>query len=115
MTTIKRTKRGFKISRTPCLVCGEPPFGDEYACGHRQQLLTWPKIGSTIRVMVDGRPERFPVSQPCADKHAGHWYCITHKKHFAHQFAKDTHIHNGTHEMVWCCDEHGPEVDPKWA
>jgi hypothetical protein len=33
---IKPTKRGFEITRTPCVVCGEPPFGNEYCCGHPQ-------------------------------------------------------------------------------
>lgn len=34
---ITPTKRGFKITRKPCVVCGEPPFGDEYCCGHTQE------------------------------------------------------------------------------
>lgn len=34
---IKRVKGGFKITRPKCVVCGEPPFGDEYACGHQQK------------------------------------------------------------------------------
>ena len=32
--TITPTKHGFIIARTPCATCGEPPFGDEYCCGH---------------------------------------------------------------------------------
>jgi hypothetical protein len=32
---IKPVKGGFEIRRKPCLVCGEPPFGDEYCCGHK--------------------------------------------------------------------------------
>ncbi len=36
MVKIYPTKRGFSITRTACVVCGEPPFGDEYACGHPQ-------------------------------------------------------------------------------
>lgn len=35
--TITVTKHGFKISRPVCIVCGEPPFGDEYCCGHKQE------------------------------------------------------------------------------
>ena len=38
MVKITPTKRGFKVERTPCVVCGEPPFGDEYCCGHTQFL-----------------------------------------------------------------------------
>lgn len=34
--TITPTKRGFTITRKPCVVCGEPPFGSEYCCGHSQ-------------------------------------------------------------------------------
>lgn len=33
---IKPTKTGFTITRRACVVCGEPPFGDEYCCGHNQ-------------------------------------------------------------------------------
>ncbi len=32
--TITPTKHGFNIERKNCAVCGEPPFGSEYACGH---------------------------------------------------------------------------------
>lgn len=38
--TITPTKRGFVITRKPCVVCGEPPFGSEYACGHSQEPVT---------------------------------------------------------------------------
>jgi hypothetical protein len=34
---IKKIPGGFEITRKPCVRCGEPPFGDEYACGHSQQ------------------------------------------------------------------------------
>jgi hypothetical protein len=36
---ITPTKRGFEISRASCPVCGEPPFGGEYCCGHAQRPL----------------------------------------------------------------------------
>lgn len=36
MVKITPTKTGFMITRTPCVVCDEPPFGDEYCCGHEQ-------------------------------------------------------------------------------
>jgi hypothetical protein len=35
--TITKVKGGFQITRNPCVVCGEPPFGDEYACGHKKE------------------------------------------------------------------------------
>lgn len=35
-SVITPTKRGFVISRPGCVVCGEPPFGSEYCCGHSQ-------------------------------------------------------------------------------
>lgn len=37
---IKATKRGFDITRAACVVCGEPPFGQEYCCGHSQAQQT---------------------------------------------------------------------------
>lgn len=36
---ITPTKRGFVMSRVACVVCGEPPFGNEYCCGHEQSTV----------------------------------------------------------------------------
>lgn len=33
---LERIRGGFKITRPVCPVCGEPPFGGEYCCGHEQ-------------------------------------------------------------------------------
>ncbi len=33
---IEPSKGGFKITRDACKICGEPPFGGEYCCGHSQ-------------------------------------------------------------------------------
>lgn len=35
-TILYPTPRGFEITRRACVVCGEPPFGDEHYCGHGQ-------------------------------------------------------------------------------
>ncbi len=35
---ITKTKNGFKIERTACVICDEPPFGGEYCCGHSQYV-----------------------------------------------------------------------------
>ena len=49
------------------------------------------------------------VLPPCQDQRGGHWHCLTHKKGFVNNFAKDDHIHEGTHKLVWICHTHGPE------
>ncbi len=36
---ITLTKDGFTVTREPCPVCGEPPFGDEYCCNHDKAAL----------------------------------------------------------------------------
>lgn len=36
-SVITKTATGFNIERKPCVICGEPPLGDEYACGHTQK------------------------------------------------------------------------------
>jgi hypothetical protein len=50
----------------------------------------------------------YTVKPSCGGR--GSWFCLTHKVLFTNQFQKDSHIHKGTHEMVWICIEHGPEV-----
>ena len=37
---ITKTKHGFKITHRVCSVCGEPPFGGEYCCGHAQNTMS---------------------------------------------------------------------------
>lgn len=46
---------------------------------------------------------------PKCETNNGAWYCNTHAKGFANQLQKDIHIHEGEHELVWLCFEHGPE------
>jgi hypothetical protein len=36
MSNIKPVPGGFQITRPVCVECGEPPFGDEYCCGHAE-------------------------------------------------------------------------------
>lgn len=62
-----------------------------------------------VRILSGGQQEVI-AKAPCANKKNGHWYCITHKEHLEHNFAKDTHIReNGPHLMGWICHEHGLE------
>jgi hypothetical protein len=62
-----------------------------------------------VRILSGGEQEVI-VKAPCANKGNGHWYCITHKEHLEHNFAKDTHIRNNeTHLMGWVCNVHGLE------
>ena len=49
------------------------------------------------------------VRPPCSEKKGGHWYCVTHREHLEHNFAKDNHIMEGKHQMAWVCHEHGLE------
>ena len=53
------TKRGFKVTRQACIVCGEPPFGTEYCCGHSQEpkKAKAPSLATMERWMNDGVAE----------------------------------------------------------
>jgi hypothetical protein len=62
-----------------------------------------------VRILSGGEQE-VVVKAPCANKTNGHWYCITHKEHFAHTFDKDTHAKEmGPCLLGWICHEHGLE------
>ena len=66
---------------------------------------TWDSV-----IEVDG--ERRAVGRECFLT-AGHWYCVTHAKHFPDNLQASSHERDGErHEPVWLCDEHGPEGVP---
>ena len=68
------------------------------------------QAGEVIAVrQSDGRCGEAVVKAACQDKTKGHWYCATHREHFANQFMKDVHIGTSRHRMVWICHEHGAE------
>jgi hypothetical protein len=89
------------------------------------QALTWPDVGALIEVFsvmgrFRGKELKEPIGQyivnaACENPKGGHWYCVTHQQHFDGQFSKDVHISRGAHQLVWCCNQHGLEIDPKWA
>lgn len=92
-----------------------------------RQIIWWPKVGDEIEikyVSILGRlfgkkiqkvhGVKAQVKPACADSRDGAWYCLTHEKHMEHQIAKDIHITSGEHKLVWICNQHGPEFDPKW-
>lgn len=62
--------------------------------------------GETVSLLRAGRPatEDVVVQLSCHGK-AGHWYCVTHRKHFTNNFAKDSHIATGKHRLAWACHE----------
>lgn len=64
--TITKTKGGFTITRPACIVCGEPPFGDEYACGH-SQTTTEDRKGT----MSDSKKLRTPSGKFPRDDYPG--------------------------------------------
>jgi len=53
----------------------------------------------------------YHLSAPGNDN--GHWYCVTHDKHFENQLQKDVHINDGDHRLAWICREHGIEQPMK--
>lgn len=58
--TIKPTNRGFVVTRIPCVVCGEPPFGDEYACGHKQDkppVNRWQRLHDLDEEIIEAEGE----------------------------------------------------------
>lgn len=55
------------------------------------------------------RTEKMIVKPACTNRSGGQWYCVIHQEGFAHNFAKDTHIREGKHSLVWLCFEHGAE------
>jgi hypothetical protein len=67
MADIKKVPGGFQITRKPCIKCGEPPFGEEYACGHSQ-------TPPTRRVLTES--ERSTITnglRVAAERFKGHW------------------------------------------
>lgn len=74
--------------------------------------LTFPKSGQLLTIAV---PRQYRVNQPCDNPNNGRWFCITHTRSFQTQFEKDGHVHRGNHQLVWVCNEHGLESDPKWG
>lgn len=58
MVKIKKTKDGFDITRTPCVVCGELPFGDDYCCGHPQVEVTL--SATDVTAMTDAGYDSLP-------------------------------------------------------
>lgn len=71
------------------------------------------EVGEEVEVRYPGatlRTVKGKVLAPCSEKHSGHWYCVTHREHFANNFMKDTHIGEpGTHKLAWICHQHGIE------
>lgn len=68
------------------------------------------RVGEVIAVrQADGGSAEAVVQAACRDKTNGHWYCATHREHFANQFMKDVHISQGKHRLAWICHEHGVE------
>lgn len=82
----------------------------------RNQQLTTVYTGQRVRLVTGETVTRPTVGEyhptPPGNR-AGHWYCVTHAKHFENQFQKDTHIHEGSHELAWICHEHGIEQPMK--
>ena len=77
----------------------------------KPQVLTQAVAGEHIAFTTDGGTETGgQIVQPYhptePSYRAGHWYCVTHGKHFENQFQKDTHINEGAHELAWICHEH---------
>ena len=70
------------------------------------QKLIKVMAGETV---IDGQKKSHQVQAPCESKNGGYWYCATHKETFLNQFEKDSHIHTGTHRLVWLCIAHGFE------
>lgn len=71
--------------------------------------VTQPRWNTTIT--VDG--EQRAVVRECFRNVGGHWFCVTHQKHFPNNLTATSHEQDGQeHLTVWLCDEHGPEGVP---
>lgn len=54
------------------------------------------------------RDEAYTVAPKCnVNTSRGRWLCVTHPQIFDNQLQKDTHIHEGEHELAWFCPVHG--------
>lgn len=55
---------------------------------------------------VEFNESTYEVKEACQGKR-GYWVCATHHETFAHNWAKDSHIESGTHQLAWVCLEDG--------
>jgi hypothetical protein len=51
------------------------------------------------------------VQSPCNDPAWGHWLCLTHQEHLVSARELGEHLSGGTHNLVWVCYRHGPEME----
>lgn len=80
------------------------------------QKLTSVSVGERVQMTLTVSGERAKRTVKVGAYHPtepgnrlGHWFCVTHDKHFDNQFQKDTHINSGAHQLAWICHEHGIE------
>jgi hypothetical protein len=77
-------------------------------------------VGEEIRIWLSGRRWRKndeggtmvcrKVQSLCNDPAGGHWLCVTHQEHLVVGSELQKHLSTGSHNLVWFCYQHGPEM-----